>query len=773
MTAYQKLYTGIGRAAWGYFFIYFDFNINTVSILPSFIGYMLFLSAINCLCEEERELNLLRTLGVILTVWHVASWLASWGSIDLDGMLQVDEIKQRGMISQAFEYFLQDEEVVKRVRLPDDLFDPCHEIEVLQGMISLIRGRNSQGSWLAAYCNDVTALQTKPRDIILCEPSDELTCRERFDAVFSLIPKQIKERAKKHFVEKTWEFLDNYFEQISILKRKQAELASESERAAKDCFALKQQIEERRNSAVRNNPPIDFSKLTANISATYSDRQILRSPFSPLSGELAELEKKCKYGMEILEKADNANAMYKTFKVEAFVAGEISEGRFPVEELPEFDEEAVEKMSLISVADPYEICFGLLCLIEEGNDFPWIYNPVASVLRSAASQLPWNVILPVEEEMDEDDYDETEEFDENEEDCALDDDLECGEDEIEQPIIDWTELKAALYRKQYTNAVLFAPLEPPQKPQRINLPQIVYGMTHTVMPRNVWEYDGMVEDLCNEGMESKEAEMLQLYFNLSSATQFSTKNWKYFLSTQVVQDLMAKDEDDLPESEAANDESEDVKKLLEINSKLKGTIDELKQTLYAVSKELKDAKAELEEQENRNEVIRQEVSNLRTIVFNRKEEAEHDDGELDNDESMFPYTTKHRIVVFGGHETWLKAIKPRLPEVVFVDKTVVPNENMIRKADMIWIQSNAIGHAFYYKILDVTRKWDIPLHYFSFASAYKCAIQLVDEDKKELPDDCQQVKSFVILTKLTTRGIISLDYYISCTHRWMRDCHFI
>ena len=64
MTDYQKLYTGIGRAAWGYFFIYFDFNINTVSILPSFIGYMLFLSAINCLCEEERELNLLRTLGV-------------------------------------------------------------------------------------------------------------------------------------------------------------------------------------------------------------------------------------------------------------------------------------------------------------------------------------------------------------------------------------------------------------------------------------------------------------------------------------------------------------------------------------------------------------------------------------------------------------------------------------------------------------------------------------------------------------------------------------
>ena len=92
MTDYQKLYTGIGRAAWGYFFIYFDINLNTVSILPSFIGYLLFLSAINHLCDEDRELNLLRTLGIILTVWHIASWFASFGAIKLDGMLPAVDI---------------------------------------------------------------------------------------------------------------------------------------------------------------------------------------------------------------------------------------------------------------------------------------------------------------------------------------------------------------------------------------------------------------------------------------------------------------------------------------------------------------------------------------------------------------------------------------------------------------------------------------------------------------------------------------------------------
>ena len=92
MNVYQRLYKGIGRAAWGYFFIYVDFNINTVSIIPSFIGYILFLSAIDFLCEEERELDLLRVLVGILTVWHIVSWLASLVSIDIEGMLQAADI---------------------------------------------------------------------------------------------------------------------------------------------------------------------------------------------------------------------------------------------------------------------------------------------------------------------------------------------------------------------------------------------------------------------------------------------------------------------------------------------------------------------------------------------------------------------------------------------------------------------------------------------------------------------------------------------------------
>ena len=46
MTNYQKLYDGISKAAWGYFFIYFNININTVSLIPSFVGYFSYLQSI-------------------------------------------------------------------------------------------------------------------------------------------------------------------------------------------------------------------------------------------------------------------------------------------------------------------------------------------------------------------------------------------------------------------------------------------------------------------------------------------------------------------------------------------------------------------------------------------------------------------------------------------------------------------------------------------------------------------------------------------------------
>ena len=92
MTDYQKLYNGISKVAWGYFFVYFDLSLGAVDILPDFVGCVLFLYAINLLKDEERELSLLKPLGIIMICWTVIVWLGSFCSLQIEGAWQVADL---------------------------------------------------------------------------------------------------------------------------------------------------------------------------------------------------------------------------------------------------------------------------------------------------------------------------------------------------------------------------------------------------------------------------------------------------------------------------------------------------------------------------------------------------------------------------------------------------------------------------------------------------------------------------------------------------------
>ena len=83
----------------------------------------------------------------------------------------------------------------------------------------------------------------------------------------------------------------------------------------------------------------------------------------------------------------------------------------------------------------------------------------------------------------------------------------------------------------------------------------------------------------------------------------------------------------------------------------------------------------------------------------------------------------------GGHEAWIKEIKPKLPDVRFVHREMIPYADMIRRADVVWIQTNAMSHSYYYKIIDETRKHGIRVRYFSYDSAQKCAEPIVADEK--------------------------------------------
>ena len=81
----RGVYSGLSHAAWGYFFLHFDFNLNNVSIFPRFVGWLLLLSACTKLAGVRRNLALLRPLAVLLAAWHALDWLLSWGGGSVNG----------------------------------------------------------------------------------------------------------------------------------------------------------------------------------------------------------------------------------------------------------------------------------------------------------------------------------------------------------------------------------------------------------------------------------------------------------------------------------------------------------------------------------------------------------------------------------------------------------------------------------------------------------------------------------------------------------------
>jgi len=123
-----------------------------------------------------------------------------------------------------------------------------------------------------------------------------------------------------------------------------------------------------------------------------------------------------------------------------------------------------------------------------------------------------------------------------------------------------------------------------------------------------------------------------------------------------------------------------------------------------------------------------ELADLRELVFNRENNIQ----EKAVKEISYPYETRKRTVIFGGHDTFLKAIRPMLPNVRFVDTSVYNfSPEIVKNADVVWIQNNCISHPQYWNIVKVARHHSIQVRYFAYASAEKCAEQLVTEDQKD------------------------------------------
>ena len=125
-------------------------------------------------------------------------------------------------------------------------------------------------------------------------------------------------------------------------------------------------------------------------------------------------------------------------------------------------------------------------------------------------------------------------------------------------------------------------------------------------------------------------------------------------------------------------------------------------------KELQNAQKEAQSIKDNTKLEHDELIQLRELVYTLQNSNTETEITLDNNIQL-PYTSKQKIIIYGGHESWRNSIKSLLLNVRFIEPNEKPNSNTIRNADIIWMQTNAMPHDHYYKIMDIARQYKIPV----------------------------------------------------------------
>lgn len=380
------------------------------------------------------------------------------------------------------------------------------------------------------------------------------------------------------------------------------------------------------------------------------------------------------------------------------------------------------------VSDPYELCFALIHLLDAGDDAPWLMKSGYSLMYYVLQMLPWY--------QGQDDWD--------------DGDWNEWYDGLTYNKTGW------LDREPVPDQIDFYH----EKHNGRNMAQVVYDLCRGIVPTGLHPFEEERKRFIAEGMDEDKAREITDKAELLFLTAFQAKQ-----RSVGNEDFSWLEDADEPITEITpadtqkpvrlggywgkvmgmdNQEgSEDGKRAsadhAEENASLRLELDALKKQLKTMKNALavakQDASSEKAKYEHELKALRmehRELADLRELVFNSEmTEEERARREKVKEEMTYPYETRKRTVIFGGHETWLKAIRPMLPGVKFVDLgNYAFNPDIVRNADVVWVQNNCISHTQYGNIVKMTRQLGIQLRYFAFGSAEKCAEQLVVEDRK-------------------------------------------
>ena len=342
-----------------------------------------------------------------------------------------------------------------------------------------------------------------------------------------------------------------------------------------------------------------------------------------------------------------------------------------------FTPEIAEIWEDFTVSDPFEMCFAFLYLVDRNSDLPWIYCVTGCLMDFCGRELPWLMIdAPINN-------------------------LKLGAEN--DSAMDW-------YGQFYENSTI----ADPECRKRYNLSQLLYTLTGCLVPRNPHR-NYVCQMLEQYGIRDE---------STAQAVRYCAAVLEEVRNRNHSRPAPAKEEDTATAAAVEQEMEALTKKIRALEEENK----RLRQNEHNAYREARELQKKLEKLEADSELDRMELYNLREIVFNL-DQAENET-QQENDAVAFPYTSKKKIVIVGGHDSWLREIKPKLPDVRYISRHENPDLQIIRNADVVWFQTNAMSHNLYERIIGETRARKIRTEYFNCASARRCAMKLVMKEEK-------------------------------------------
>ena len=325
------------------------------------------------------------------------------------------------------------------------------------------------------------------------------------------------------------------------------------------------------------------------------------------------------------------------------------------------------------VKDPYALCFAYLYLLDGDSDLPWVYGISCNIMGFCANALPW---------MEPYSPSGTEQY------IPLDFEVPHVEDSV------------SLYDTYFPDRVEYNV----DHAKYYNLSQIIYQRTGYILPRKVYDYDATMDWLDRFGLRDSAYH----YHLLNTATLLNALSNRTQVHSPMVEDSTA--------------EAPDVDDLLQKIRVLEQEKKALRLEAYEASRDARNLRDKLNNLSMTTENYRQELADLRELVFLGDTVATE---EPEYRAIAFPQRTSKKIVVFGGHPVWYNEIHKKLPDVQFFRHETKPSPHMIRNADEIWFQTNALSHKLYYAVMNRTAGYPVKIRYFHSTSATKCAEELI------------------------------------------------